>query len=198
MNQAVTKRLNTWLCFSFATTASQLNDYGDVAIIEAKAYAGKDTSINNGDSVWLGLDTITSVVCTWYINNDIIKQNNGGLWVKPTQTTTYILKTIVCGITTYDTVVVSVKATGIAALTINNLALSIYPNPTSSYFKIGNLKLDIGYLEITDLLGRTIKTITNVKHPITNIQIEDLPSGIYFLKATTSNGTVMNAKFVKE
>jgi hypothetical protein len=63
---------------------------------------------------------------------------------------------------------------------------------------IGNLKLDIGYLTISDVLGRVLKQITNLKYPITNVQVEDLPSGIYFIKATDTKGNIMNGKFIKE
>jgi hypothetical protein len=69
--------------------------------------------------------------------------------------------------------------------------LIIYPNPA-------NTNLVIGYLEITDLLGRVIKKITNIQQPITNIEINELPSGFYFIKAIDEKGNVMNGKFVKE
>jgi hypothetical protein len=81
---------------------------------------------------------------------------------------------------------------------VESSRFSIYPNPTSSNLVIGNLKLDIGYLTISDVLGRVLKQITNLKYPITNVQVEDLPSGIYFIKATDTKGNVMNGKFIKE
>ncbi|MEY2830615.1 MAG: hypothetical protein RIQ33_2473, partial [Bacteroidota bacterium] len=53
-------------------------------------------------------------------------------------------------------------------------------------------------IEVTDVLGRTLKTISNIQSSITNIQIDELPSGIYFIKATDSKRNIMNGKFVKE
>ncbi|MEN9522158.1 MAG: hypothetical protein RL065_535, partial [Bacteroidota bacterium] len=77
-------------------------------------------------------------------------------------------------------------------------SLVIHPNPTSTNLVIGNLKLDIQYLTITDVLGRVVKQITNLKYPITNIQVDDFPCGLFFIKATDTKGNMYNAKFVKE
>jgi hypothetical protein len=45
-------------------------------------------------------------------------------------------------------------------------------------------------------LGQVCISIINYKSEIINVAA--LPSGIYFIKATDTNGNVMNGKFVKE
>ncbi len=170
----------------------------DVAVIEAKAYAGKDTIINKGDSVWLGLDTITGVACTWYVNNDIIKQNNGGLWIKPTQTTTYILKTIVCGITTYDTVVVSVKATGVEQLKNRSSQIISYPNPTSNSTSIILTKsVTNATIKLISVIGETLLEKINQTGNQFNLDMTQQTQGIYFIEVQQDE-CIWRTKVVKQ
>jgi hypothetical protein len=57
----------------------------------------------------------------------------------------------------------------------------------------------IKYIEITDLLGGLkLSVILSDSEGTKSINFEALPSGIYFIKATDTNGNVMNGKFVKE
>ncbi|MFM2048230.1 MAG: hypothetical protein RI955_778 [Bacteroidota bacterium] len=160
----------------------------DVSVIEATPQnmehelALHDTTITEGSIIKIGEDEITGIQYAWYVNGNFI-DTTGIITIHPATQTTYIRQMIWCGYTWNDTVVVSVS-TGVEQLLNNNEKLLVYPNPCSSNLVIGNLKLDIGYLTITDVLGRVLKQITNLKYPITNIQVEDLPSGIYFIKAT--------------
>jgi hypothetical protein len=48
------------------------------------------------------------------------------------------------------------------------------------------------------LRNEASKTISNIQSSITNIKVNELPSGIYFIKATDVKGNVMNGKFVKQ
>ncbi|MEY2828221.1 MAG: hypothetical protein RIQ33_79 [Bacteroidota bacterium] len=78
-----------------------------------------------------------------------------------------------------------------------NSELSIYPNPASQSIVISHQSL-VNTIEIMDVLGRRLKTISNIQLSISNIQVNELPNGIYFIKATDINGNVSNEKFVKE
>ncbi|MFM2048830.1 MAG: hypothetical protein RI955_1378, partial [Bacteroidota bacterium] len=170
----------------------------DVSVVESnsKIQADNDTIINKGDTIILG-KSIEGMPVDWYDLQGNLLAASSTINISPTTTTSYVVKMDLCGNVSYDTVTVSVS-TGVEQLVNDNEKLVVYPNPCSSNLVIGNLKLDIGYLTITDVLGRVIKQITNLKYPITNIQVEDLPSGIYFIKATDAKGNQLNGKFVKE
>ena len=80
----------------------------------------------------------------------------------------------------------------------NENSLQVYPNPATTELKIRNNELRIEKVEIENVLGQV------VLHPLISsssnllIDVTNLSSGIYFLKATDANGKVSNAKFVKE
>jgi len=59
--------------------------------------------------------------------------------------------------------------------------ISVYPNPTSDVIKIEKLKPNSS-LELTDNSGKLVKTISNIQSDKTEINIKNLPSGIYYLK----------------
>jgi len=91
--------------------------------------------------------------------------------------------------------------TGIEQLTIDNGQLTIYPNPTNGQLIIDNGQLIIDKVEIVDLSGRVVGANLCVrpdeqgKH--IGLPVQNLASGIYFVKITTEKG-VVTRKFVKE
>lgn len=78
---------------------------------------------------------------------------------------------------------------------------SIFPNPVADELTIDahivNSKDEKTKILITDMLGRKLmeKTMDYSKHMVLNV--ERLPSGIYFLKAE-NDGTAFSARFVKK
>jgi hypothetical protein len=94
--------------------------------------------------------------------------------------------------------------------------LTIYPNPCSEELLVRSDKLLVNTIEIMDVLGRIMMVrqahhdgdVLAVDSPLLpnlreglggfELNISNLPSGIYFIKATDEKGNVMNAKFVKE
>lgn len=64
---------------------------------------------------------------------------------------------------------------------IKEKAFRIYPNPTSQILHISALKIKINSFKIYDLKGNLIKSIKNINNK-NEIDIINLPSGIYFLK----------------
>ena len=97
------------------------------------------------------------------------------------------------GVTTKDydlRVIAQIDKPAIAEIT-NEMAL--YPNPVSDYLYI---KTDVVIEQVTiyDLAGKVVK---QVKQPATSINLSDLASGFYMLKATTPQGEMMQ-KFIKE
>jgi hypothetical protein len=87
----------------------------DVAVYELdsfclKAYAGKDTAITLGDSVFIGSYTNGIDSLKWQIQNTntTIDSTKPGFWVHPTVTTSYVLQQVVNGCFSSDTITVSV------------------------------------------------------------------------------------------
>jgi UPF0716 family protein affecting phage T7 exclusion len=76
--------------------------------------------------------------------------------------------------------------------------------PEYLWGKVIGYQLLANTIEITDMLGCVMlrneasKTISNIQSSITNIQVEDLSSGVYFIKATVKNGNIKIDKFVYE
>ena len=72
-------------------------------------------------------------------------------------------------------------------------SIRIYPNPTDSQLTIDNGELTIENVEIFDLTGKTVGAHLYGRPNIdgtTTINVEFLPSGVYFVKITTENGTI--------
>jgi hypothetical protein len=73
-----------------------------------------------------------------------------------------------------------------------NIAVSVYPNPTTGMFSVFSFQFSVDSIEIFDVLGRMQK-IENRKSGIGKSEIEinisHLQSGIYFLKLATKKGT---------
>jgi hypothetical protein len=94
----------------------------------------------------------------------------------------------------------------------NNLTtdnhFSIYPNPCGEKLLVTGYQLLDNTIQITDVLGRTqmvrqanhdgSSIVSHAEERSISIDVSALPSGIYFIKATDTNGNVMNGKFVKE
>lgn len=59
----------------------------------------------------------------------------------------------------------------------------LYPNPSTGFFEIGNLKSEEGSIEVFSALGQKIYS-ENFKHPTSKFKLDlsDKPKGIYFIK----------------
>jgi Secretion system C-terminal sorting domain len=150
----------------------------DVFVYEAKAFAGRDTILTQGQSVWVGLDTIPGLVCQWWANGIQLSQTGGGFWATPTTNTTYIVQTTVCGQTTRDTMQVQVWPLGINPITPS--AISLYPNPSTGQVSISvaaNNSTDWQY-SIMAIDGKQVQAASSINQT-TTIQ---LPKGLYILK----------------
>ena len=74
--------------------------------------------------------------------------------------------------------------------------INVYPNPVKD---ILNIKSDIPNIEsitITDLNGRTVKSINYNTVSEVNCNISDLNSGIYFLRIASTDG-ILDKKIIK-
>ncbi|MFM2225568.1 MAG: hypothetical protein RJA07_1770 [Bacteroidota bacterium] len=101
-----------------------------------------------------------------------------------------------------DLSLVEDTSSGIEKITTNE-KLKVFPNPVINQLTvIGNQSRTFGSvntIEVTNLLGQQ-QNVKVEKLTTENCQLttENLPSGIYFIKATDTKGNVKIGKFVKE
>jgi photosystem II stability/assembly factor-like uncharacterized protein len=76
---------------------------------------------------------------------------------------------------------------------ISQSALTIYPNPASDVVHIKSSEIDniIG-ISLKDINGNIIKKISNTE---TNLDVKNIPPGIYFIQIETENGLI-NSKLI--
>lgn len=80
--------------------------------------------------------------------------------------------------------------------THDNLKLEIYPNPTNGQFRIQNNELRINSLEIYDIYGKLLQTVSDIDNSA-EIDLTTRPAGLYFLRFSTPNGMVIK-KVIKK
>jgi hypothetical protein len=111
--------------------------------------------------------------------SDSFKQwNNTGTIIESGDSTYYYFRTVV----------------GIDDILSDANFLSIYPNPTSNYITIEAPAT--GRISITNLNGQQLIT-RQITEPKTQIDIRNLPSGVYFVRLTDDR-TVEVRKFIKQ
>ena len=78
--------------------------------------------------------------------------------------------------------------------------IKVFPNPNKGAFTINNeSKNFIKHLKLYDTYGNEIKKITNNSRLITSpVQLENLSSGLYFLKLTSQEGFISTKKIIVE
>jgi CubicO group peptidase (beta-lactamase class C family) len=72
--------------------------------------------------------------------------------------------------------------------------IKVSPNPSNNYLLINNVHIDINQIDIIDFSGKTVAHFTKNLH---RISILDIPAGIYFLKITGTENTIIK-KFIKQ
>jgi hypothetical protein len=85
--------------------------------------------------------------------------------------------------------------TGINELVKNQNDVKAYPNPTTGIFKIAANGAEIKSVEIFDLTGRNISS-DSIKNNTAEINISQLPNGVYSVKVRTGE-TVRYLKIIK-
>ena len=73
---------------------------------------------------------------------------------------------------------------------------NLYPNPATSDLTLATGDENIDLITVTDVSGRTVMSIIPAKAQTVNIQVEQIPAGIYFLRVTGDTGTA-SYRFVK-
>lgn len=173
--------------------------------IDLPAFAGHDTTCIPGTTVYLGRSRDVGIdeACTWYKLPIVITPTTpaldtaAGIWVSPTQTSTYVVRQEICGMIKYDTVVVYKDGVGLSELKIKNEKLKIGPCPIQNELSIYcSEPTDRAAFSIADVNGRIVlsgdfKFAGNVfTLPI------DLENGIYFVRIETDAGVKETKKIV--
>ncbi|WP_317897267.1 T9SS type A sorting domain-containing protein [Aurantibacillus circumpalustris] len=189
-----------------ANFAEYLIDAVSVIELDLPAYAGPDKALLLGDSVYIGRESDFAIDsgCTWYKfpNMSTPIKISSGLWVKPTVTSTYVVKQVLdCSAEKWDTVVVYMNPVGNVELEMLNDKLETFPNPADDYLelKITPLELfkEIKTVSIYDNLGQLIdEQKINFENKSVRITTSDLPNGVYFLRLKSSNSNSVNKRFV--
>lgn len=75
-------------------------------------------------------------------------------------------------------------------------AVRLWPNPTYGMFELEIIDLDVSLAVILNAQGRLVKNLPaeNLRN---TIDVNDLSTGVYFLKLCTSKGRVITLPFVK-
>ena len=180
----------------------------DVSCIEVNlpAYAGTDKSIISGDSVYIGRESDFAIDpgCIWYKlpNTTTAIDTSSGLWVKPTSTTTYVVKQVLdCSPEKWDTVVVYINMVGLDKLKILNKELTIFPVPAKDELQISirNTELikDFHSLSLMNNLGLLIREEElKFENGSFKIKTDDLPNGVYSLQLENNANETVIKRFV--
>jgi hypothetical protein len=80
---------------------------------------------------------------------------------------------------------------------INDHLLNIYPNPVSNSCTISfNCSISQATVGVYNLLGSKVKEINASNSSSIEIDLSDVPNGIYILSATTDKGITFNKKLI--
>ena len=161
----------------------------DVSVIDCSnvPFAGDDTLIHPGDSVFLGVSEAL-VPYTWYVRGDTIPFDTGaGVWVHPAATTTYIVENGICGsgeVKKYDTVVVRVWP-DTSSLTVNGelsaVHVRVYPSPAFNTLTVEHAKGCTAV--IYDVVGGKVLS-TPLTTDRATLDVSALKTGVYMVEVT--------------
>jgi hypothetical protein len=174
--------------------------------INLPAYAGPDKSIIPGDSVYIGRESDFAIDpgCIWYQlpNTTTAIDTISGMWVKPSITTTYVVKqTLECSPEKWDTVVIYINQVGLEKFKILNEELNLFPIPAKDELKLSiqNTELikDFHLIFIVNNLGLIIREEElKFENGYSKIRTEDLPNGVYTLQLKSNSNEKVSKRFV--
>ncbi len=158
-----------------------------------KADAGQDNFIDLGDSAKIGgypaaLDGYGNYTYYWEPSTGVSDPTVANPWIKPNETTTYIL-TVSDGhhCLAMDEVIVKVGASGLDEAT-NKLEINVYPNPANDFVNI-LIKGHSGRvdLKIVNSLGQGVlmKEAIQQSEILFNINTWKWKKGVYYLIVQT-------------
>ncbi|HQQ93624.1 MAG TPA: T9SS type A sorting domain-containing protein [Bacteroidia bacterium] len=171
--------------------------YDDASVIELDlpAFAGRDTTLITGDSLFLGREPDVGIneACIWYKLPGITPIDTiAGFWIKPTSTCTYVVRQEICGLVKWDTVLVSLSGVGLIEMEAYQNDIKLFPNPASDFIQV-YYSLDISEpfksVSFYNNLGQLVlKVELSFKNKKASIPISSLENGIYILELESPSG----------
>lgn len=198
-----------------STDASNWANYnGTVTTLEGACPTPTDLHLDNVTETtatisWTQADNSAT---KWNIR---YKKNSGGGWITDTITsnpytlnnlepgTAYVFRVrALCSSTSSSAYTANFNftttsdSTGINDWVINEQAITLYPNPASTYCTIHNAQFTIHQVEIYDVYGKLLQTIEATSNEV-QVNIQGLAAGIYFARITTEKG-IATKRFIKK
>jgi len=182
----------------------------DVSCIELNlpAFAGRDTSIFAGNSVFLGRQPDVGIddACKWYKLPTIITPTTpaidtvAGFWVNPITTSTYVVRQEICGLVKWDTVVVYMDAVGIEKFNLLKNDLRLFPNPAQDILQMQftvDVENEFKTIRIYNNLGQLLREEDLIfKNKTASIKTDDLRNGVYVLKLHSKSLQTVSRRFI--
>jgi hypothetical protein len=174
----------------------------DVSLVEMElpAFAGRDTFMIPGDSIFIGREPDVGIdyACHWYkLPDDTVPFDTiAGLWVKPTETTSYLVRQqLWCSGVKWDTVTVTISGVGLTKYEVGSTKyeVDVWPNPADDKVTIrlsgvGESKTS-AVCTVLDQLGRTVlqkKMVFNEGSE--ELDTSELQEGMYFITLKNEGG----------
>jgi hypothetical protein len=191
--------------FWYKMDSDTLNDFGKVEI----SIDTGSTWYNLATGSWVVYDSTLNVVSTsWYSNDSIVftgRTNGWYLFTCDAFLPEMIMDSIIYRFTFHSSGFstsrdgwmiddIQFNTWWESVRNLKNSSL-VYPNPVKNQFSI-NSTTGVAHCEIFNTLGRIVKKYNNYKL-VRNIDVSDLPSGLYYYKITFENDQESSGKFVK-
>lgn len=184
----------------------------DVSCIDINlpAFAGRDTSVIPGDSVFIGRQSDIGIdeASMWYKLPVTITPTTAaldtvaGIWVKPVVTSTYVVKQqLWCSGVKWDTVVIHMNPVGIEKIRLITEGLKLYPIPAKDYIELSIFNVDLvksfNSVSIYNSVGILMREEERYfENNVLRINTENLPNGLYTLQLKNSCNETVHKRFV--
>lgn len=187
----------------------------DVSLIEMElpAFAGRDTAIAPGDSIFLGREPDVGIdeACMWYKLPTIITPTTpaldtiAGFWIKPVSNSTFVVRQqLWCSGVKWDTVVIHLNPVGFEKLKLISDELKLFPIPTQDELQLSIYNVEyfkeFQTISIHNNLGVLIReeeiNSNKIENKTITIKTDDLPSGVYSLQLKTHSNETISKRFV--
>jgi hypothetical protein len=181
--------------------------YDDVSCIDVDlpAFAGYDYYKVPGDSAFIGRtpDVGINEACTWYQLPNMATPiaTIAGMYVKPANTTSYVVRQEICGGIKWDTVVVYKSGVGLKELKELSQKLKVFPVPTNENLHLQweseVFEKEFIKAEVLNNLGQVcLQTELNYENRQASIPIKALAPGLYVLRLKSNSPREISKRFV--
>lgn len=162
------------------------SDLSEIIVLKETDSNGEDVVYSAFIDAWKKVITITpdtlKPLQTYYLElkANTVADNSGNVLTEA-NTSTYT----------------TIEEQGIIELTAQNFAKA-YPNPNNGIVTLEFQNMDAKDIQVYDLKGTVVYSITKVQEPIMNLDLQRLPNGVYIIKIKNRlNNKVLELKTLK-